>query len=1489
MASFNNPQSPMNLEDNMASIMELGKANPDQLPQGEDQPTSNLSVDAGREEFAQIAEELRTTAEAAVTDSIEALGRKPTITTRLESLPRQLSRQLSIGKDKEGIEKLKEPAPSARDGAEFDLKDFLIGASEQDAAHGVTRPKMGVVWKNLTVIGEGADASSIATLWTSVEWLAQTANPLNWFRKVQRGTDFNILNELTGFVTDGEMLLVLGRPGAGCSTFLRVIANQRKSYKAIWGQVLYGEFDRFSGEAIYTAEEDVHFPTLSVRQTLNFALRTKTPGKRLPSTTSRMFIEKIRYMLTNMFGLTKAMDTLVGNEFIRGLSGGERKRMTIAEAMTARSAINCWDCTTRGLDAASALDYTKSLRIMSDTLKKTTFASFYQASEDMYGLFDKVMVLDKGRCIFFGPVKRAKEYFEELGFLCEERKSTPDFLTGITNPQERKIKPGYEAKVPQTPQELEEAFRKSRDYEILKAQRTTYEEIIQKEQPSTHFRAYVSQMKMRGADTIYTTNFWQQSKALARREFQLIWGDKVAFLGKFFNLATKGILYATVFLNMPLSGTGAFLRGSAMNVSVFFNSMISLSELPNAMRGRRILQKHKSYAMYHPAAYHIANILSDIPITFLQVLVFSICCYWIFGLERTAEKFFVFVFTLFFTNLCMTDVFRLCGNLAGSYYTASQTANFTLIVFLLYMGYLIPYTKMHPWFVWIFWINPLAYSYKAIYSNEMRGLQFPCDAHNRVPVGPGYNDTRYQACTIKGQTTPGVLSVTGDDFLYASYGYKTSDMGVDILAVFLMWILVIILNCIAMEVTDLQSGGYTRQVYKKGKAPKANIEEVDVGAGESRGSRQVGGVVKTKRLHAAGEKTGMVRDTTFLWKDIVYTVPVKGGQKQLLDHIAGWIKPGQMTALMGSSGAGKTTLMDVLSRRKTIGKVEGDILLNGHPLNVSFERITGYVEQTDVHNPGLTVREALRFSAKMRQDPSVSLEDKYAYVEEVLEMMEMTTLGDALIGDLDSGLGISVEERKRLTIGMELVGKPEILFLDEPTSGLDAQSSYNIVKFIRSLADNGMPLVCTIHQPSPILFEHFDRLLLLARGGKTVYFGDIGPNSTTLINYFEENGGRKADPAENPAEYILQVIGAGTAGKVTTDWPEVWNKSEEKGSVVEELRRLEGIKKPEDKHPREFATSEAYQLWEVYKVMNVVFWRDPAYNMGRFLNSLFVGLFTGFTFYKLGNSASDLQSRVFTLFQLLYLGNSIILLAQPQFMKQRQFFRRQYASKLYGWRPFAISIVVTELPYLVVCAVLVVVSAYWTAGLETTGGRGFYFWLIFTLYIFFAVSFGQAVAAGCSTLVQAAVMNPFFTSFLVLFAGVLAPPQTLVKFWRVWMYPLDPYHYFLEGAITDILHNVPVTCTPEDMYQIPNNPAFRTCGEYLASFLSGPYNSGYLSNPDATDVCKWCPYRSGDDFYAAFDWDYGHRWRNFGIFAAYWIFNIALVAVLTYIFRKPRR
>ncbi|KAI9009602.1 ABC-2 type transporter-domain-containing protein [Gaertneriomyces semiglobifer] len=1373
----------------------------------------------------------------------------------------------------------------------FDLRDFLETSVRFSDEHKLgLRKRMGVVFKHLTVVGEGADASQIGNMWESFVGIGKALNPVSWFRTTSKGTDFDILHDLSGVVKDGEMVLVLGRPGSGCSTFLRVIANERKSYRAVKGVVTYGgvpanQFDRYAGEAIYTAEEDVHYPTLTVKQTLHFALRTKTPSARMPEQSRRNFRQKVVYMLTNMFGLTKQINTLVGNEWVRGLSGGERKRMTITEAMTARAAIGCWDCSTRGLDAASALDYTRGLRIMSNTLKKTTFASFYQASDDMYNLFDKVMVLDRGRCIFFGPVGRAKAYFEQMGFLCPPRKSTPDFLTGITNPNEREYRSDVDqAKIPHTALELEAYFHKSEDYKRLQQDIADYEAEVEKEQPYTEFHESVMRAKSKGtrASTVYTVSFGQQVKALVARELQLMTGDKTAVIGKLILTIIKAFIYAIIYIKLPLNANGAFVRGAALFSSLMFNALMSLSELPNAMRGRRILQKHKSYAMYYPSAYHIATVIADIPGIFLQVLAFSICVYFLEGLRSDAGAFFIFVFTLLLASFCMTEVFRLCGAVSKSYFSASQAANIILIAALVYNGFLVTLDKMHPWFKWISYLNPLFYGHRALLINEMRGLVFPCTGYQAVPFdAPGtnfYTNDLYRTCTMKGQRGP-ELVVLGQDYIADTYGYTDSQLNISIIANLLFWFLYIILNCLAMEFVDLVEGGYTRQVYKKGKAPKQNDVHEEI-------------KVDSARKDGEEKHDVFASDTSFTWQDVVYTVPVKGGERRLLDHVEGWIKPGEMTALMGSSGAGKTTLLDVLAKRKTIGTVEGKVYLDGKELARDFERITGYVEQMDIHNPGQTVREALRFSAKMRQDPSISVEEKYAYVEKILDMMEMTHLGDALIGDLESGRGISVEERKRLTIGMELVGKPKIMFLDEPTSGLDAQSSYNIIKFLRKLTDNGMPLVCTIHQPSSILFEHFDRLLLLARGGKTVYFGDIGKGSRKMLDYFESNGGRPCSSEENPAEYILQVIGAGTSGgKVEIDWPEVWQHSSLKQNVTAELNQISAkasnmSRNPkEDGNAKEFSTSMLYQMVEVYKRMNVVWWRDTTYNFGRFLNALFVGLFNGFTFYQLGNSSSDLASRIFLVFQLLVLGNSVIILAQPQFMQQRAYFRREYASKFYGFVPFVISIVVTELPYLFVTAAVCFGVCYWTAGMETTAERGFYFFFLLMLYLFFSVSLGQMVAAFSANIVQASIINPFLFSYLVLFCGVLIPPAALPGFLK-WAYHSDAYRYLLEGFVTNVLHDVKVVCNSEDLIRFRPPPG-QTCGEYLTPFLQ--YASGYVADPSATDMCGYCQYKNGDEYYAVFGWSFGNRWRNFGIFLCYWIFNIAVAVFFTYLFRKPKR
>lgn len=361
----------------------------------------------------------------------------------------------------------------------------------------------------------------------------------------------------------------------------------------------------------------------------------------------------------------------------------------------------------------------------------------------------------------------------------------------------------------------------------------------------------------------------------------------------------------------------------------------------------------------------------------------------------------------------------------------------------------------------------------------------------------------------------------------------------------------------------------------------------------------------TSRITSSGEKEQAVdviprQKDIFTWRDVTLDITIKGEPRRLLDHISGWVKPGTLTALMGVSGAGKTTLLDSLAQRTSVGVLTGDMLVNGKPLPASFQRSTGYVQQQDLHLETTTVREALRFSAMLRQPASVSKKEKYDYVEEVIRMLDMEDFAEAVVGN--PGEGLNVEQRKLLTIGVELAAKPALLlFLDEPTSGLDSQSSWSIVAFLRKLADNGQAIVSTIHQPSAILFQQFDRLLFLAKGGKTVYFGDIGENSRTLLDYFERAGARKCSPDENPAEYMLEIV---AAHHITQDWHTVWKESQEARDVQVEIDRIhkEKANEPvseEAGEATEFAMPLTSQIYHVTARVFQQYWRTPDYITGK--------------------------------------------------------------------------------------------------------------------------------------------------------------------------------------------------------------------------------------------------------------------------------------------------
>ncbi|KAI9319047.1 ABC-2 type transporter-domain-containing protein [Dichotomocladium elegans] len=1362
---------------------------------------------------------------------------------------------------------------------EFNLDDYLNGVRGRLETAGKSLKHIGLIWKDLRVQGAGADTHTIPTVLTDVTKVIQ---PWKYFGIGTKKTKREILRGLSGCCKEGEMLLVLGRPGSGCTTFLKVLSNMRASYTDVDGDISYGGIDartfakRFRGQVVYNAEEDLHYPTLTTKQTLQFALRCKTPGSRLPDETRKTFVDHITYVLGNMLGLSKQMPTLVGNAFIRGLSGGERKRLSIAEVMTTHSSINCWDCSTRGLDAASALDYVRSLRILTDIFKQTTIASLYQASNSIYSIFDKVLVLDQGYCVYFGPTRDAKTYFEQLGFYCPPRKSIPDFLTGLCNPLEREFQPGFEDLAPTHASEFQERYLQSTVYQQCMQELQDYEALIQREKPAETFAAavYAEHQKHATKKKPYTASFYQQVKALTIRQYHLLIKDRQTLVSRYGTILIQGLITASCFFKMPMTGLGAFSRGGALFFSLLFNSFISQSELSRFMTGRPILEKHKHFAMYRPSAFYIAQVIMDVPYALVQVALYLVCAYFMMGLNLHAGRFFTLFVCLFFVNMMMNGLFRLFGALSPNYYIATQISGIILISLVTYTGYVIPYSSMHPWLFWIYWFNPLAYGYKSILTNEMKGQVYSCEGPgNAVPYGPGYNDWQYKVCTMKGGH-PGENFVLGDDYLETTFSYKTSEQWApDFLVIVGYFLLFTLLTASAMEVLTPESGGYTTKLYLPGKAPKPLTAEEE----------------SHRRANQAQVTDQMKSDehgTIFSWHNMNYVVPFQGGQLQLLSDVSGIVKPGHLTALMGSSGAGKTTLLDVLARRKTIGKVTGEVYINGEILMDDFERITGYCEQMDVHQPAVTVREAMRFSAFLRQPADVSKKEKIAYVEQIITLLEMEGIADAQVGDINHGAGISVEERKRLTIGMELVAKPRLLFLDEPTSGLDAQSSYNIIRFIRKLADAGWPVLCTIHQPSSILFEHFDHLLLLVRGGKMAYYGPIGKDSRIMLDYFESHGGPKCSQDTNPAEYILEVASSTANG---IDWATTWKNSCEAAALD---RELEDIHNNANTQPNRktlaYATSFWMQFRLVHRRMALAYWRSPNYNFGRFFTIMSIALINGFTYWKMSYTSSEMQNRVFVLLSTFIMAQTLIILAQPKFMTERLYFRREYASRYYGWLPFGISSILVEIPYCMFFCASFMCGFYWTAGLVNHPVNCGYFYLMLMFFVFWAVTLGFLIAAISTSYIMASVINPLFISMLILFAGLMQPPQSMPVFWRSWMYWIDPFHYYIEGLSVNELEHLPVICESRDFTTL-NPPPGQTCGQYMANFFAYG-GTGYIANPDDTSGCRYCTYSSGKEYYTmTFQWDASHRWRNLGIIIAFFAFNTILFQLLVYLTRKARR
>ncbi|KAE8973693.1 ABC transporter G family member 29 [Phytophthora fragariae] len=676
------------------------------------------------------------------------------------------------------------------------------------------------------------------------------------------------------------------------------------------------------------------------------------------------------------------------------------------------------------------------------------------------------MILNDGELMYHGPCDKVEEYFETLGFKCPPGRDIADYLLDLGTKQQHRYEVPYPTKQPRMPNGFGEIFRLSPIYQdMVSAVEGPYDPKL-----IASVKDIMNPMPAFHQSTL--ASVW----TLQRRALMITYRNVPFVIGRLMMVLIMGLLYCSIFYQFDPTQISVVM--GVIFATVMFLSLGQGSQIPVYIAGRDIFYKHRRVNFFRTGSYVLATTVSQIPLALAETIIFGSSVYWVCGFAAEAKLFIIFEIVLFVANLAMGMWFFFLAGICPNANVVMPVGMVSILCFIIFAGFVVTRSQIPDYLIWAHWISPIAWALKALAINEYRSSKFDVCVYEGVDYCAKYD------------------GLNMGEYYLNLFDFATEKEWVPYGIIYLLGIYVffMFLSYLAMEFVRYETPE-TVDVSVKPVEDESNLyflTETPKRA-NSKGNVIVDLPVKTR------EKNFI--PVTVAFQDLHYWVPDPHNPKEqleLLKGINGYAVPGSITALMGSTGAGKTTLMDVIAGRKTGGKIAGKILLNGYEANdLAIRRSTGYCEQMDIHSEAATIREALTFSSFLRQDASISDAKKYDSVDECIELLGLEDIADQIIR------GSSVEQMKRLTIGVELAAQPSVIFLDERTSGLDARSAKIIKDGVRKVADSGRTIICTIHQPSAEVFYLFDRLLLLQRGGQTAFYGDLGEDCRNLIDYFE--------------------------------------------------------------------------------------------------------------------------------------------------------------------------------------------------------------------------------------------------------------------------------------------------------------------------------------------------------------------------------------------------
>lgn len=501
-------------------------------------------------------------------------------------------------------------------------------------------------------------------------------------------------------------------------------------------------------------------------------------------------------------------------------------------------------------------------------------------------------------------------------------------------------------------------------------------------------------------------------------------------------------------------------------------------------------------------------------------------------------------------------------------------------------------------------------------------------------------------------------------------------------------------------------------------------------------------------------------------------------EKILLNSVTARANCGEILAVVGPSGSSKTTFLDALAGRIEPKSLKGRILVNGRAMDPAFKRISGYVMQDDNLFPLLTTRETLMFSARLRIPNTMSYAEKAERVDSLIQQLGLVACADTKVGD-EKIRGVSGGERRRVSIGVDLIHDPAVLFLDEPTSGLDSTSALQVMQILSHMAvTRQRTVVLTIHQPSYRILETINRLLVMAKGN-VIFQGEV----QGIISFFIGLG-HALPQFVNGVEFALDII------EDYQEQPEGLQqlvKSYQKSQYAKEEQLFIDANPDAESmsmqtHKPSFATSffsESLVLGH-RNLVNIL--RTPELFFSRIGLMVVVGLTLGTLFLQAGISAKGVSQRLgffgFTLALFVFTSTE----ALPVFLNERQIFIRETSRGAYRVSAYVVAQALVILPFLFMLAMLFSCVSYFTVGLAKNAGAFFFFIVVLFLTLAMANAFVAFVATFVPDMTAGNALSSALFSYFFLFSGFFIPRSGIPDYW-IWVHYLSIFKYPLEALL----------------------------------------------------------------------------------------------------------